>query len=229
MRHVLASAALLLATTGCHFPATSQPLTDPWNDRYDGRYGDRYDDRYDRDSRSGPLRANVWYDEYTGVASFDLSRPGHVALFAVRPFGRMEMIYPTGGYGYRNERVFHDGRHSVRTVSRYYHLTRGASRFGPVGGPSGQTYIVLIASDRPLRLDPFYASGSVPWLDRASVTWNPFVAAEHLAREVVSGRRGAEWTGVPRHVARGLLATLRRPHPRDPRPVPGRLRHFRGH
>lgn len=186
MRPILAMC--VLALTAWHTPAASQPLPDRYDDARFGSYRD-----------SDELRATVWFDEYTGVASFDLSRPGHVAVFALEPLGRMEMIYPTWGRGHEQERAFRSGRHSVRTDSRLYHLAMDRSRSRSARGVSGQTYIILIASDRPLRLDPILATGTAGWLNHPSITWNPFVATDYLAREIVPGYQHADWT-VAYHV-----------------------------
>lgn len=168
MRHLLA--LLILGATASHVPATLD---------------------------AQPLRANLWFDEYAGVASFDLNRPAHVAIFALRPLGSIEMIYPASGWGVGVEGAFRTGRHSVRTESRMYHLVRGHSdRRDSRYGASGQTYILLIASDRPLDLDGFFAHGTVPWLNHPSVTWNPLLATDHLAREIVPGQGRSEWTAA---------------------------------
>lgn len=173
MRHL--PALLVLGAIGCLFPATVD---------------------------AQPLRADVWFDEYTGHASFDLNRPAHVAIFALRPLGSIEMIYPGWGWGQGLERPFRTGRHSVRIESRTYHLVRGRSghgysRYGTSRHrTSGQTYILLIASDRPLHLDGFLTHGTLSWLNHPSVTWNPFLAADHLAREIVPGQGRGEWTAA---------------------------------
>lgn len=150
--------------------------------------------------RAAPIRADLWFDEQSGVASFDLNRRGYVAVFAIQPMGRMELIYPTWGRSEGSHRSFRSGRHSVRIQSRMYHLAghRGWSRSSrSTVGVSDQTYIVLIASERPLRLDPLMATGTLPWLDHPSVTWNPFVATDHLAQEIVPRYDDADaWTAA---------------------------------
>lgn len=187
MRHLLPF--LLLATTGCYLPgAGGAPVPDQRG--HDAGYG------YGSGWAGEPLQATVWLDEFTGHASFDLNRPAHVAVFAMQPLGGIEMIYPGWGWSGAGGRAFSTGRHTVRTESRLYHLTGSRSRHGRDYRSTGETYILLIASDRPLELSHLLASGRTPWLDHASVTWNPFVATEHLAREIVAGRGSAEWTAA---------------------------------
>lgn len=185
MRHLLVLA--VLGITGAHFPATLHALQNPGPP---AAYGEGWADE--------SLRAAVWFDEYSGVASFDINRPAHVALFALQPLGRIEMIYPHGGgdwgWGVSGERVFRAGLHSVRADSRMYRLTARRGHRPPGSRWRGQTYILMIASERPLDLERFLATGTVPWLNHPAVTWNPFIAIEHLADEVVRGRRSGEWT-----------------------------------
>ncbi len=185
MRHLLP--LLLLGLGGCSLPgAFGSPLDDYARPAYGG--GSYYYQGY-----QDPLRATLWYDEYTGFASFDLNRQAHVALFAIRPMGGIEMIYPAIGYGARQ--LFTRGSHNIRTnVSPY----RFASSWSLASG-ANPIYIVLIASERPLDVAPFMATGSLPWLSRASVTWNPYSATEVLAREIVPQPNTTDWT-VAYHV-----------------------------
>lgn len=148
-------------------------------------------------SSGPPLRANVWFDEYAGLASFEINRPAHVAIFALRPLGNIELIYPVSEWGGGVKRAFRTGRHSVRTESRMYQLVRGRAGHGRSRyRGSDQMYILLIASDRPLDLRHFLATGTVPWLNHPSVTWDPLLAADHLAREIVAGQGRSEWTAA---------------------------------
>lgn len=190
MRHLLAFVAIAAGGTFPAAPLSAQPLPSAASS-------------YGASERAAPIRADLWFDEQAGVASFELNRRGYVAVFAIQPMGRMELIYPTWGRSEGSHRSFRSGRHSVRIQSRMYHLAghRGWSRSSrSTVGVSDQTYIVLIASERPLRLDPLMETGSLPWLDHPSVTWNPFVATDHLAQEIVPRYDdGDTWT-VAYHV-----------------------------
>lgn len=174
MRHLL---ALVLLGVGAHPSATLDAQSRPL-------------------SSGPPLRANVWFDEYAGLASFDINRPAHVAIFALRPLGNIELIYPVSGWGGGVKRAFRTGRHSVRAESHRYQLVRGRAGHGRSRYASGQTYILLIASDRPLDLRHFLATGTVPWLNHPSVTRDPLLATDHLAREIVAGQGRSEWTAA---------------------------------
>lgn len=176
---------LLLGATACQLPATSGLA--PIQQGYDADYRGGWD--------TEPLRAAVWFDEFTGRASFDLSRSAHVAMFAMQPMGGIEMIYPSWGWGRDRGRAFSSGIHTVRAESRVYHLTSGRSLHDNIRS-AGQTYIVLIASDRPLDLGHLLHSPTVPLIGGAAITWNPFIATRYLARQIVPGAGNAEWTAA---------------------------------
>lgn len=137
---------------------------------------------------NGPLEASVWYDEYTGVANFEISRPANVAMFALRPGAGLEMIYPAIGYG--NRMTFTSGSHFVRTAGSPYRLTGNWSMMHG----QGPMYILLVASERPLDVDPFRATGTLAWLNRSSITYNPYVTLEALVGEIVPSPSTGEWT-----------------------------------
>lgn len=188
---------LFLGLSACHLPPSASAASGPWG--YDPGPATRgAGPGWSTGSgwSSGPLRAAVTFDEYTGQAAFDLSRPAHVAVFAMRPFGAVEMIYPRWGWEHDSRRAFDTGHHRVRTDSRLYHLAGNRSGYGRSVGSAGQTYIVLIASDRPLELGPLMATGRAYSLEHPAITWNPFVATGHLAREIGAGHGGAEWTAA---------------------------------
>ena len=173
MRAILPLA--FLAMTACYTPRAVEPAPDPW-DTPPGGWG------------ASPLEASLFYDEYTGYAYFDLSRPAHVAIFALRPGGGMEMIYPAIGIGTRMS--FNNGRNIVRTAGSPYRLTGNWSMaFG-----QGPMYILLVASDDPLDVGSFRATGTMAWLNRTSVTYNPYVALDALVGEVVPRPTTSAWT-----------------------------------
>jgi hypothetical protein len=187
MRAILPLA--FLAVAACYTPRAVEPAPDPWNTP-PGGWG------------AAPLEASLFYDEYTGYAYFDLSRPAHVAMFALRPGGGMEMIYPAIGVGSRmafddgrsivrtGSRVFGHGRNIVRTTGSPYRLTGNWSMaFG-----QGPMYILLVASDEPLDVGSFRATGTMAWLNRTSVTYNPYVALDALVGEIVPRPTTSAWT-----------------------------------
>ena len=73
---------LLTALVGCYSPRALAP----------GAYEADPFEQLDR-----PLEATLWFDEHTGYADFALSRPAHVAIFALRPGADLTMIYPARG------------------------------------------------------------------------------------------------------------------------------------
>lgn len=178
--HLLA--LLLLGVSGCHLPLSAGPFPD-WP--ADGRY-----ERQVYDTRGGrPLQAELWFDSRTGALSFDLSHSAHVAVFALQPMGAMELIYPGWDVGGRGLRA---GWHTVRADSRLYPL--GRSGYRTTRYDDAATYIVLIASRRPLRLGSLLSTRVVPWLTHPSATYNPFDATDRLVREIVPDLDRDEWT-----------------------------------
>jgi hypothetical protein len=171
---------LLIGLGGCSLPAAGSFADNYRSPRYGaGSYYDPW---------APPLEAVVWFDEYSGLASFEVNRPAYVALFALQPMGRIEMIYPAAGYG--RARQYARGSHSVQTRASPY---RFASSWSLVSGAT-PTYIVLIASERPLDVARFMALGSSPWLDRLAMISSPFTAMDELAREIVPRASQTEWT-----------------------------------
>ncbi|MFW5952359.1 MAG: hypothetical protein ACOCVZ_09615, partial [Gemmatimonadota bacterium] len=189
---VLLALVLVSATAACALPP---------RDAWPATPGSRSSSQYGTGWIQGPLRATVWFDEYTGLASFDVSRPAHVAMFAVQPLGALELIYPRFGYG--SGRAFRSGRHNVRTEFQPYRLASDRWSWGrgydDYYGGRQPLYILLIAADRPLRLDHFHGLGRASWLGYPGATWNPFLVTESLAREVVPAYSSTDWT-VAYHV-----------------------------
>lgn len=183
MRYLLP--LLLVGATACYAPRA----VGPGPDAYAGvsPYGGGY---YDE-----PLQASVWFDEYSGYAWFDVNRPAHVAIFAIRPGISASMIYPAVGYGGRQ--LFTSGRHSVHTWASPY---RFASNLSLVYGPS-PTYIVMVASEAPLDVTRFMATGYTPALQQRVLAYgiNPYAIGDQLAWEVVPHPQTTDYT-VAYHV-----------------------------
>ncbi len=184
MRAILPLA--LLAVTACYSPRSIEPRSGPYN-----APADAWD--------TAPLQASVWYDEFTGHARFDITRPANVAIFALHPGSGVEMIYPAIGYGGRMS--FTTGSHFVRTGGAPYRLTRhrsAARGYGPSDPWNVRvpvpTYILLIASEGPLDVGHFRARGTVNWLNRSAITYNPYVTLEALAGDIVTNPSSAGWT-----------------------------------
>lgn len=172
MRAILPLA--FLAVAACYTPRAVERTPGPW----DGpdAWG------------IAPLEASLFYDEYSGYAYFDLSRPANVAIFALRPGGGMEMIYPAIGIG--RQMSFTSGRSIVRTTGSPYRLTGNWSMtYG-----QGPMYILLVASDDELDVGAFRATGTLAWLNRSAVTYNPYVALDALVGEIVPRPTTSAWT-----------------------------------
>ncbi|MBW3554106.1 MAG: hypothetical protein KY466_11375, partial [Gemmatimonadetes bacterium] len=117
----------LLAVTACYSPRTIAPSP--------GAYEDQ-------SWRPAPLEASLFYNEFTGFATFEVSRPASVAIFALRPGGGMEMIYPAMGMGTRT--TFSGGDHLVRTGMRPWIGSRSMFHGGPhVVRTSGSPYRLM--------------------------------------------------------------------------------------
>lgn len=185
----------LLAVTACYSPRTAAPSP--------GAYDDQ-------SWLPAPLEASLYYDEFTGHARFHVSRPASVAMFALRPGGGMEMIYPAMGMGIRTN--FSDGYHIVRTSGSPYRLTGNWS----MAQGHGPMYILLVAADEPLDVDRFRLRNRMSWLDRTAITYNPHMALEALVGEIVPRPNTTAWT-TAMHVV----------WPMEMWPRPERQRHLR--
>lgn len=185
MRPLLALSILALAA--CYSPRTVPA------DSY-GLYGaTMYDE---------PLQASLWIDPHTGSAAFDLNKPAHVALFTWQPGGFFSMVYPRIGYGTRQ--AFYAGRNHLWTSTGMAHarsrLRSGGAGYGvwpastrrgsPMAGP---TYYVLVASEEPLEVAPFYNAGA-SFAHRAYWSSNLYTATELLASQIVPRAGSSDWT-----------------------------------
>lgn len=174
---------LLIGLVACYAPRSVQAGPDGYTAGLQGA-----------GSYPAPLQASLWIDPYTGFASFDVSREAHVALFAWIPGGYFDMLYPAIGYGTRQR--FHGGRHhlrSLRTVAHGYSgRTRLPGHYASSGAMTGPTYFMLIASEEPLDIQPFY--GRASWVSQASWSHNPYTATELLASQIVRRPATTDWT-----------------------------------
>ncbi len=187
---------LLIGLAACYSPRQLEPLPSPG-------YG------Y---SAYEPLEASLFVDPFTAQASVDLSRPAHVAIFHFHPGYGFTMTYPA--IGQPHGRYLAGGRHhlwtsharqvaSARAWSLGSHAgSRSRARYAAThrahfaGGPGahGPSYYVLIASDEPLEINGFYATGRALWQDRVSWSYNPYTASELLASRVVPRPTSTNWT-----------------------------------
>lgn len=127
---------------------------------------------------------------FQGNIVFDVNQPSYVAVFDVRPFIGVEMIYPGPN---------DDGRAvgGVQAVGVYY-LTqaddeRRAMLTPPVGG--GEEYLYLVASRTPLNLGDFAVHPIA--LNDYSHTWErglpPYEQIDSLMRNVVKPLYDNDW------------------------------------
>lgn len=174
----------LLAVTACYSPRSIEPRTGP----YDAPAG-----AWD----TAPLQASIWYDEHTGMANFDITRPANVAIFSLRPGVGVEMIYPAWGGGRRMS--FSGGSHFVRTggsLAMAGYSPRRLARNWSMAHGNSPIYILLIASEAPLDVGDFHIRGTMNWLSRSAITFNPYVTLEALAGEIVTNPSSGGWTSA---------------------------------
>jgi hypothetical protein len=172
---------LVLGLAGCYSPRSVGHADD-----VAGAWGQR---------TAGPLEASLWIDPFTAAASFDLSRPAHVGIFHWQPGRSFTMVYPASGYSHRQD--FTAGRHHLWTLARNYAPPRGRAGFASHPGTFSQpSYFVLVASERPLQLSPFflYGTGQSVWVNRVSWSYNPYTATELLASQIVPSPETTDWT-----------------------------------
>jgi hypothetical protein len=142
-----------------------------------------------------PMQASLWIDPHTFLASIDVNKPAHVALFHWRPGESFSLVYPR--IGEAHQRSFDAGRHHLWTRSRSYFPTRGhsmAHRTSMQSGMGEPSYFVLIASERPLDVLPFMGTGRSMWVNRVAWSYNLYTATELLASQVVPQPTATDWT-----------------------------------
>jgi hypothetical protein len=174
---------ILVGLAACYSPRTTGP------DGYaSGMYGG-----WDGE----PMQASLFVDPHTLLASFDLNRPAHVAVFHWQPGQSFTLVHPV--IGQAHQRSFEAGRHYLWTRSRdiFPRQTARRAQFASTrAGLAGPSYFVLIASERPLSITPFMGTGQSMWVNR--VTWgiNPYSATELLASQIVPQASSTEWTAA---------------------------------
>jgi hypothetical protein len=127
---------------------------------------------------------------FQGQIVFDVNQPAYVAVFDVRPWEGIEMIYP----GPNDEGRAYGG---IQSAPIFY-LTqaddeRRALTTPPIGG--GEEYLYLIASRTPLGLGPF-ADHPIAVSEAAHVLWkslDPDSQIDSLLRNVVKPLYDADW------------------------------------
>jgi hypothetical protein len=170
-RGVVAAAAMMLAASACAtLPQQSQVLHDGFT----------------------PLEARL-YAPLGGVVHFAVSKPAYVAVFEVAPGGGMRMLFPSSTY------------QSQRRIAGGYSFA--PSRFGSnrdyLTHASGwsrsiwPTYLVLIASERPLRVERMV---NAPWALRSELGFATYYSAsggvhtiERLAERIVPEAYTSDW------------------------------------
>jgi hypothetical protein len=76
-----------------------------------------------------PLQADIWYSEFTGDISFEVSQPAYTSVFLIRPGSGTTMLFPRFREG---QNFFRAGTHRLNS----YYTTGG---FGGVGWRSSIT------------------------------------------------------------------------------------------
>jgi hypothetical protein len=157
----------------------------------DGYPADPFGAGYDE-----PLHASLWISPHTGLASFDVNRPAHVAIFLWDPGRSFTMVYPQ--IGRTRAQQFGAGRHQLWTGVRDFQAPMARTAYYQRTAPEafGLVYFVLIAAERPLAINAFHAGGRSPWLDRVAWSMNPYTATELLASQVVPYPNSTEWTAA---------------------------------
>lgn len=177
---------LLIGLAACYTPPQGEPVPGA-----EGMYGTGWIQE--------PIEATLFVDPYTAVASFELSEPAHVAVFTWQPGTHFRMVYPS--IGYSNRQYYDAGRHHIWTDTRR-HFTRSQRMLTHLVGvpPSaGPTYFILVASEEPMDVRPFYGTGMSTWVNRVSWSYNPYTATELLASQIIPQPGSSDWT-VAYHV-----------------------------
>jgi hypothetical protein len=139
MRRQLIAAALAALAAGCSLPEVVVVPQAP------------------QASGAAPLDAHI-ASSARGVRVL-VSRPAHVAVFEIVPDSHTELLYPSpgegraDGYVVAGGRVLADDEDRVRPSGRSDRTAAGRREDAP-------RYLFLIASERPLRLEPFGPTGS---------------------------------------------------------------------
>jgi hypothetical protein len=136
-----------------------------------------------------PVAARI-LPPFQGQVVFDINQPAYVAVFDVRPYIGVEMIYP----GPNDPGLAAGG---VQAVPIYYLAQADEERRAQatpfVGG--GEAYLFLVASRTPLDLGEF-ADHPIALSEAAGVALRgvpPYEQIDSLMRNVVKPRYDADW------------------------------------
>lgn len=134
------------------------------------------------------------YEPFAGQVRFAVSRPAYVAVFEVTPGGYMRMLHPmsTTQIQRRVSAGYHSLTSSGFAFSRQYYSYAGyaANRWEP-------TYLILVASDRPLRTQRVSGGTSSLLLDFGFFRHGSAAsgyAVERLAQALVPDPDVTDWT-----------------------------------
>jgi hypothetical protein len=142
------------------------------------------------------LQARI-YAPAGGHLQFAVSRPAYVAIFEVVPGVGMSMLYPASSYD--AGRRFTSGSHSFLAPSfvfgrdLYSHAGYGYGR----GFSMSPTHLVLVASERPLRVRGMLGMPTVLRNEVGFSTYYSLASAhsiEQLAASVVADPESTDWT-----------------------------------
>jgi hypothetical protein len=176
MRASLTALVLLTSVTACALPHTPSYL---------------------KPSETAPLRAQL-YRGAGPTIGFQISKPAHVAIFEISPGFGAAMIHPRFG---ADQFASFAGAHSVWRADAAPTLRqRQHAGFAGFGGSFGQQVLqprvfLLIASERPLRVDQF--RGSPMSLQMAmrgmGFSYSPYGMLDDLVGLVVPDPQAHDW------------------------------------
>ena len=161
MRAVLPILALVLSASACAMPYSS------------GTYSPEAHNHR-------PLRARIVAHNNLAV---QLNRPAYVAVFEILPGRGVGLVYPTVG---RADGFMSSGYIPLWRPSNFYQASYLPDAFGYTA--QGPRYLLLIASDQPLRVERFVSS---PMALRSTLgfqrfaSWNPHSLMDDLAEAVL--------------------------------------------
>ncbi len=139
-----------------------------------------------------PLDARL-YAPAGGRLQFAVSRAAYVAIFEVAPGRGVSLTYPAGVGD--TQRRFISGSHSVHAPG----FLPGRSLYRSIewGGYYEPSYLVLIASERPLRVHRMLRNGSALLTEIGFATFHSMAnihAVYRLAEQIVPDPERTEWT-----------------------------------
>jgi hypothetical protein len=138
---------------------------------------------------AAPVEARI-LPPFQGMVVFDVNQPAYVAVFDVRPFIGIEMIYPGP-----NDPGLATGGVQAVTI---YHLAQATEERRAMTTPfvgGGEDYLYLVASRSPLHLEEF-ADHPINLTDAAGVGLQrigPYQQIDSLMRNVVKPMYDNDW------------------------------------